>query len=55
MIRPNLYGAYHEIKNLSHCNIPQERAYVCGNICESCDNLGKDIMISGQIGDILCI
>lgn len=28
---------------------------MCGNICESCDNLGKDIMISGSIGDILCI
>jgi len=55
LIRPALYGSHHNIINLSPCTLPLEKVIVCGNICECSDNLGVDIMIAGQIGDILCI
>ena len=43
LIRPALYGAYHEIVNLTHLN--EEKlglAHVVGPICESSDTLGYD-------------
>ena len=43
LIRPSLYGAYHEIVNLSR--LQEEKvafAHVVGPICESGDTLGYD-------------
>ena len=46
LIRPALYGAYHEIVNLSR--ISQEKtgfAHIVGPICESSDTLGYDRLL----------
>lgn len=55
LIRPSLYGAYHEIKalkqddNLNKCD-------VVGPICESGDFLGKDVLLPNlESGDLLLI
>lgn len=42
LIRPALYGAYHDIKPLVAGNGPTEKADVVGPICESSDFLAKD-------------
>ena len=40
-MRPSLYGAWHEIVNLSRFGQPLEREYnIVGPICESGDTLG---------------
>ena len=49
LIRPALYGAYHEIINLSRADeAPSETVTVVGPICESGDRLGSDRR--GRIG-----
>ena len=46
MIRPALYGAYHEIVNLSRIDEPATlSATVVGPICETGDKLGSDRML----------
>ena len=40
---------------MTNPNYEKEIVTVCGNICESTDNLGKDICLGGEIGDILSI
>lgn len=46
LIRPTLYGAYHEIVNLSRLDDPrQELVNVVGPICETGDILGLDRML----------
>jgi diaminopimelate decarboxylase len=55
LIRPALYGAHHNIVNLTPCTRVPELATICGNICECTDNLLANTMISANIGDILCI
>ena len=42
LIRPALYGAYHDIKPLMARNGPTEKADVVGPICESSDFMAKD-------------
>jgi diaminopimelate decarboxylase len=42
LIRPALYGAYHDIKPLEERTGPTEKADVVGPICESSDFLAKD-------------
>ena len=43
LIRPALYGAYHEIVNLSRVEEPAtESVTVVGPICETGDRLGSD-------------
>ena len=42
LIRPALYGAYHDIKPLVKKTGPAEKADVVGPICESSDFLAKD-------------
>ena len=43
LIRPALYGAYHEITNLTRADDPAtELVNVVGPICESADVLGHD-------------
>ncbi len=46
LIRPALYGAYHEIVNLTHLNDEKTGfAHIVGPICESSDTLGYDRML----------
>ncbi len=57
LIRPALYGAYHDIVNLSRLN--QEKtgfAHIVGPICESSDTLGYDRLLPDTLeNDIILI
>ncbi len=57
LIRPALYGAYHEIVNLTRLGEEKiEFAHVVGPICESGDTLGYDRMLpETKEGDVLLI
>jgi len=57
LIRPALYGAYHEIVNLSRLDEPAtELTNVVGPICESADVLGHDRLLPpSREGDILVL
>ena len=54
LIRPALYGAHHEIVNLSRLDEPAtETATIVGPICESGDVLGRDRRLPpGAEGDV---
>ncbi len=57
LIRPVLYGAWHEIVNLTRLDLPAtEVVDVVGPICESGDFLGHDRLLApSQEGDVLLI
>ncbi|MEP7246782.1 MAG: bifunctional aspartate kinase/diaminopimelate decarboxylase [Gammaproteobacteria bacterium] len=57
LIRPALYGSYHEIVNLSRLDeVSTELVNIVGPICESADILGHDrLMPPTREGDILLI
>lgn len=57
LIRPALYGAWHEIVNLTRLDEPaSEIANVVGPICESADFLGYDRLLPPtQAGDVMLI
>ncbi|HEY1724286.1 MAG TPA: bifunctional aspartate kinase/diaminopimelate decarboxylase [Steroidobacteraceae bacterium] len=57
LIRPALYGAWHEIVNLTRLDEPAtEIANVVGPICESADFLGHDRLLPPtRTGDVLLI
>ncbi len=57
LLRPALYGAYHEIVNLTRLDEPAEvLVNVVGPICESADVLGHDRLLpSCREGDVLLI
>ncbi|MGH8218921.1 MAG: bifunctional aspartate kinase/diaminopimelate decarboxylase [Steroidobacteraceae bacterium] len=57
LIRPALYGAYHEIANLSRLDEPaRDLVTVVGPICESADVLGHDRLLPpSREGDILVL
>jgi len=57
LIRPALYGAYHEIVNLTRLDEPGEHVFtVVGPICESGDVLGHDrVLPPSREGDVLLI
>jgi len=57
LIRPALYGAWHEIVNLSRLDAPAtELVNVVGPICESADFLGHDRLLPPTVeGDVLLI
>ena len=57
LIRPALYGAHHEIANLSRLDAhPEEVVTVVGPICESGDRLGVDRLLPRTSeGDVLLI
>jgi bifunctional diaminopimelate decarboxylase / aspartate kinase len=57
LIRPALYGAYHEIVNLTRLDEPlQHLVNVVGPICESGDILGHDRLLpETREGDVLLI
>lgn len=56
LIRPAFYKSHHGIWNMNaREGDKEEKVTICGNICESSDNLGVDIPMSGKHGDIVCI
>ena len=57
LIRPALYGAYHEIANLTRADEPAtELVNIVGPICESADVLGHDRLLPAtREGDVLLI
>jgi diaminopimelate decarboxylase/aspartate kinase len=57
LIRPALYGAYHDIVNLSRLHEPADCHYrVVGPICESGDVLGESRFLpKSQEGDIILV
>jgi diaminopimelate decarboxylase/aspartate kinase len=57
LIRPALYGAYHDIVNLTRWGeAPREIVTVVGPICETGDRLGSDrLMPAAEEGDVLLI
>lgn len=57
LIRPALYGAYHEIANLTHLGEASEQIVnVVGPICETGDKLGTDRLLPAcSEGDILLV
>jgi diaminopimelate decarboxylase/aspartate kinase len=57
LIRPALYGSYHEIVNLTRLGEqPTERVNVVGPICETGDTLGLDRLLPPtREGDVLLI
>jgi len=57
LIRPALYGAHHDIRNLSRLGDPMShRVNVVGPICESADQLGSDRWLPRTAeGDVLLI
>jgi diaminopimelate decarboxylase/aspartate kinase len=57
LIRPALYGAWHEIVNLTRLDEPAtELVNIVGPICESADFLGHDRLLPGtRAGDVLLI
>jgi diaminopimelate decarboxylase/aspartate kinase len=57
LIRPALYGAYHEIVNLTRLGKPAtELVTVVGPICETGDRLGSDRLLpASKENDVLLI
>jgi bifunctional diaminopimelate decarboxylase / aspartate kinase len=57
LIRPALYGSYHEIANLTRVDEPaSELVSIVGPICESADVLGHDRLLPAtREGDVLLI
>ena len=57
LIRPALYGAYHEIVNLTRADqAPSDTVTVVGPICESGDRLGSDRLLPPtEEGDVILI
>ena len=57
LIRPALYGAHHDIRNLTRLGEPlTDKVTVVGPICESADQLGSDRWLPPtREGDLLLI
>jgi diaminopimelate decarboxylase/aspartate kinase len=57
LIRPALYGAHHDIRNLTRLEEPMShRVNVVGPICESADQLGADRWLpDSREGDVILI
>ena len=57
LIRPALYGSYHEIVNLTRADeAPSETVTVVGPICETGDRLGSDRLLPpSSEGDVILI
>jgi len=57
LIRPALYGAHHDIRNLSRLEEPlTDKVTIVGPICETADQLGSDRWLPpSEEGDVLLI
>ena len=56
LVRPSMYGAYHETRVLSDSSSKEITANICGNICESGDVLAKERRVSlPKVGDMVLV
>jgi len=55
LMRPALYGAFHEIINLTPTNSEKKNYDIVGPVCETGDFLGKDRLLSAEEGSILAV
>ena len=55
LIRPPLYGAYHEITPIRKSEMPNKVYDVVGPVCESSDFIGKERKLNCKSGDLLVI
>ena len=55
LMRPPLYGAYHEITPTRISEMPNKIYDVVGPVCESSDFIGKDRKLNCKSGDLLVI
>ena len=55
LMRPALYGAFHEIINLSPTDSEKKNYDIVGPVCETGDFLGKDRLLSAEEGNILAV
>jgi diaminopimelate decarboxylase len=56
LLRPALYGSYHEILPLEQCDGPQRAADVVGPLCETGDFLARDRALGAlKPGDLLAV
>jgi diaminopimelate decarboxylase len=55
LIRPALYGAWHEVRTVKEAAAGMAVYDVVGPVCESADFLAKDRKLAAQAGDLLAI
>jgi len=56
LIRPEMYGAYHEILHVTKEGTLADPVQIVGNVCESGDYLGQDRKLpQTEVGDLLLI
>ena len=55
LMRPPLYGAYHEITPIRKSEMPNKVYDVVGPVCESSDFIGKERKLNCKSGDLLVI
>ena len=55
LIRPPLYGAWHEVRPVRQSDAPSAVYDVVGPVCESADFLAKDRALAAKAGDLLAI
>lgn len=55
LMRPALYGAYHDIVAVRPSDAPAREYDVVGPVCESSDFLGKDRRLALEQGDLLAV
>ena len=55
LMRPPLYGAYHEITPIRKSEMPHKVYDVVGPVCESSDFIGKERKLNCKSGDLLVI
>ena len=55
LIRPPLYGAWHEVRPVRKRNAPAAVYDVVGPVCESADFLAKDRPLAADAGDLLAV
>ena len=56
LIRPALYAAWHEIREVApHADVAMEPCDVAGPVCESADFLGRDRRLTVQPGELVAV
>ena len=55
LMRPSLYGAFHQIINLSPTDSDKKYYDIVGPVCETGDFLGKDRLLSAEEGNLLAV
>ena len=55
LIRPALYGAWHEVKPVKESDVGDDVYNVVGPVCESADFLAKERRLTAAAGDLLAI